>query len=539
MRAILRTRALILAYGLLSATLYCALLPLWEGFDELYHYGYVQYLSETATFPQVGRAQLSRELWTSIDFAPLSHFIQPYIQRPSTSFQDYFRMSDDERRARRAGLDSIELALRREPSPRDNYEVKQAPLTYLLLAPFERLLAAAQLSSRVLALRLLLAISTVVLLWIGVSRLTRRLGLQGAMEDAALLVIFSCQMMYATSCHIANDALMLPWLVFFITSVIDSCQSPTLKQAAATALLMALGLLIKASLLVLLPLTFAAPVVLLFRNRGQFRQAVQLCSVSTGILVALAGPWYLRNLILYHNFTATIDTTSGVGIKELLRVTRALPWRQSIAATAHMALWTGNNSFTSFSALTLNVVLALLAVAALMYAFRARSSASEIVTIAAIVLYCGGLIIIALSFFHVTQGSTIGPMPWYMPVLLAPGIAICFLGLARWQRWGQWIAIATVLLWAYVAAGSWLAKLVPLYGGFEDPHAHPRQLLRWYWEHSAQTDSILSTLCPAPPPVIYALLAGVLSVLLICTVATCFSLSHGRVDPFTARREER
>ena len=101
MSGLARTRALILIYGLVSATFYCALLPLWEGFDELYHYGYVQYLSKTATFPQVGRATLSRELWTSLDFTPVSHFLQPYFQRPTMSFQEYFRLSPGERRAHR------------------------------------------------------------------------------------------------------------------------------------------------------------------------------------------------------------------------------------------------------------------------------------------------------------------------------------------------------------------------------------------------------------------------------------------------------
>ena len=36
----------LLGYGLLNATLYTGLLPLWEGFDEPFHYGYVQHLRE-------------------------------------------------------------------------------------------------------------------------------------------------------------------------------------------------------------------------------------------------------------------------------------------------------------------------------------------------------------------------------------------------------------------------------------------------------------------------------------------------------------
>lgn len=526
MIAIARTRALILIFGVVSAISYCALLPLWEGFDEFYHYGYVQYVSATLTVPALGDAKVSRELWTSLDFTPVSHFLQPYFQRPSISFQEYFRLSREERRVRRAHLEAIDRGLQGQVSPRDNYEAKQAPLTYLLLAPFDRLLASASLPARVLALRLLLALATVTLLWIGTRRLAYRLGLQGAMEAAALFVIFSCQMVYGTCCHIANDALMLPWLVFFLAAVIDFCESPTLGRAAITGLLMAIGLLIKASLLIFVPLAFVAPALLLFRQAVRFQEAARMASISAGMLLALAGPWYVRNLILYHNLTATNDTTAGIGVRELLRAATNLSWRESIAGAAHSALWTGNSSFTTFSASTLNLVLALLAVAVISYGFRARRSAPELVTLAAIALYSAELIIIALSFSLATHGETTAPMPWYMQVLLAPVVAICFLGLARLRTWGKWTAIVTVLLWAYVALASWFAKLVPMYAGFEDPHAHMRQLVSWYLASSAQRNSILSTLCPAPLGILYTLLAAVLGFLVICTVATCFSLSQ-------------
>ena len=529
------TRALILIYAILSAASYCALLPLWEGFDEFYHYGYVQHLSEALTFPVIGEAKISRELWTSLDFTPVSHFLQPYFQRPSTSFEKYFRLSPDQRRTRRAGLDTMDRGLRSQPSPRDNYEVKQAPLTYLLLAPVDRLLASAPLPFRVLTLRLLLGIASVALLWTGTRRLARRLGLDGAMEAAALFVIFSCQMLYGASCHIANDALLLPWLVFFIGAVIACWEAPTVGRAAATGLLMAIGLLIKASTLVLLPLAFVP-------LWGRLVTCGRL-SIGPGMLLALAGPWYLRNVVLYHNLTATNDTTAGLGPKQLLRAAVNLPWRESLAATAHTALWTGNNSFTSFSASTLNIVLALLAVAGVLYGLRARRATPELVTLAAIALYSAGLIITALSFFHATHGQTNAPMPWYMQVLLAPVIAICFLGLARWQPWGKWITIATVLLWAYVAAASWFAKLVPMYAGFVDSRAHLRQLLAWYFQNSAQRNSILSTLCPAPLALLYTLLASLLAALIASAVATCFSLSR---QPFktsiaeqTEAREDR
>jgi hypothetical protein len=510
------TRALILAYGLFSTAFYCALLPLWEGFDELYHYGYVQHVSTTWSIPVVGQAPISRELWNSLDYVGVSHFLQPYFQRPSTKFEDYFRLAAEERVARRHALDSIPSALQREPSPRDNYEAKQSPLAYLLLAPFDYLMATVALSTRVLTLRLLLGIGTILLLWYGTRGLARRLGLSGNMESAALFVIFSCQMLYGATCHIANDALLIPWTVFSLNAVIDSWESPAYQRTALVAILMALGVLIKASLLVFLPLAFAAPVALLVRR----------ASLSAAILAVVAGPWYLRNIILYHNLTGTVDTTSGIRPAEIVRAALAIPWRTSITAMAHTALWTGNNSFTTFSASTLNIVLALLACAAILYVLRCRRTTAELITLAGIALGCIGLALITLIFFAVTQGAINAAMPWYTQILLAPVVLLCFLGLSRWNRWGRWIAIATVLLWSYVAAVSWVAKLVPLYSGFADPHAKPKLLLAWYVHDAAQRDSILSTLCPGPLPLLYVLFFGVLSTLLLIAVVLLKQLAQ-------------
>jgi len=143
-------------------------------------------------------------------------------------------------------------------------------------------------------------------LWIGTRGLARRLGLSEWMEAAALFVIFSCQMLYGASCHISNDALLIPWTVFFLNAVIDSFETPVYRRTALVAILMALGLLIKASLLVFLPLAFAARGALLIRRT----------LLATGILTVLAGPWYLRNVLLYHNLTGTVDTTPGIGPAE-------------------------------------------------------------------------------------------------------------------------------------------------------------------------------------------------------------------------------
>lgn len=81
----------------------------------------------------------------------------------------------------------------------------------------------------------------------------------------------------------------------------------------------------------------------LFRRGSYIRTVVQRAAVSAAILVAIAGPWYFRNLWLYHNLMATVESTSGAGLKQLIAAATALPWGQEHVETARSALWTGNN----------------------------------------------------------------------------------------------------------------------------------------------------------------------------------------------------
>src|SRR5262249_23346152 len=151
----------------------------------------------------------------------------------------------------------------------------------------------------------------------------------------------------------------------------------------------------------------------LWRRRATISQA--LCFAAP--LVLLAGPWYLRNLVLYRNLTATVVQTSSLSIGLVLKTATVVPWLKSSLYMAHSSLWTGNNSFTSFSARTLNVILALLAVSVVLYFVRARRDVAGWIVIAALGLFSCGLALITVAFVADTQGQMFAAMPWYMQVL--------------------------------------------------------------------------------------------------------------------------
>lgn len=73
------------------------------------------------------------------------------------------------------------------------------------------------------------------------------------------------------------------------------------------------------SLLPLVPLALVAPLILVIRRRLPLSTGVKHAFVLAAILGAMAAPWYVRNLLLYHNLTANVEATSGLGAKEMLK----------------------------------------------------------------------------------------------------------------------------------------------------------------------------------------------------------------------------
>jgi len=490
------------------------LLPLWEGFDEAYHYGYVQFVSTHARFPVMGEAKLSREIWHAFELAPVSHYLQPFTKAP-TSFDQYFKLPRVEREARRARLDSLPASEKFEPQQdKGNYEVNQSPLSYLWMAAWDRVLASQPIIVRVLWLRLLCSIPAIALLAHATLLLARQHALSDAVANFVLFCVFSSQMLYGTICHVCNDWLAVPLFAYFIWAAIRAWERMTPRAWAVFGLMLAAALLAKAYFLVL-P-AFAAMVV----AYACWRQRVNVVGIAWFLapVVIFAGPWYIRNLILYGSFSAKAES-AGMGAKQLLDAAIAVPWAQSIAYMAHSSLWTGNNSFTTFSSTTLNLMLTLLAVCIAANFARKRFGAAASLTAASILFFCAALAYVTVAFYAASNGDVWAAVPWYMPVLLVPVMLLAFRGATMAGRAGSWLTGALVMAWGYLLAATYLLKLLPMYAGFEQPRVKIGALWSWYVHGGAQRRDILDTLCLANPTMMMLSIADV--VLLDVALAIC------------------
>src|SRR5439155_26704778 len=129
----MKPRWLLLAYALTNAVLYSMLLPLWEGFDEPFHFGYVQGLVNGEGFPDPRTSRLSQEVGSSLLLAPASLAVKRNLPE-ITSYPEFFRWPEPRRNQAHWQLSHIDPGLRWQPSEFVNYEALQAPLAYAALA---------------------------------------------------------------------------------------------------------------------------------------------------------------------------------------------------------------------------------------------------------------------------------------------------------------------------------------------------------------------------------------------------------------------
>ena len=147
-------RVLFFAYAALNLIAYSMLLPLWEGFDEPFHFGYVQILANRVGFPDPRTSALSEEVASSLLLAPASLSVQRNLP-VVTSYDEFFRRPDSERERIHSELLQIDPRLRRQSSRFLDYEAQQAPLAYEILALPEAALQRTPLPYRVVALRII------------------------------------------------------------------------------------------------------------------------------------------------------------------------------------------------------------------------------------------------------------------------------------------------------------------------------------------------------------------------------------------------
>jgi hypothetical protein len=505
-------RCFLLTCCLLNAVLYSLLMPLWEGFDEPFHFGYIQTIANGDGLPDVGITRLSAEIRASIQIAPTSLSVQRSLHE-GIIYSDYFAWPESQRRQTHESLSQIAPSLRREPSHFLNYEAQQAPLAYLLLAAPEKLLSHVPLPERVVALRIICGIVGSLLLLVGTERVCAQLEMSRFATAAALFCILSTQMTWATLSRVSNDWLAIPLAVWFLAAALSYRKARSLAALIFLSIVLALGLLTKAYFLALVPLA-----LLLCWRRPRKDLAVIFL-----VLAGLAGPWYGRNLIRYHSLTGMQE--SHVNPADALSAVSVADIPSAIDSWARSALWTANNSYRSYSTNTLRILLGFWGFGLLLWCVK-RPRAPEWIVLAHCALFALALLYYVALSYAFLHDPAVRPEPWYSQVLIAPLLVIAFLGAERSGKIGRLVATALVTLFGYILLCTYWVKLIPLYSGFDQRNSFIA-VTRLYLTDSSRILAGLSAASSGPASVILAL-SGFVTVLALVLI---FILLRGAWRP--------
>lgn len=514
-----RLERLVLVLSLLAVVLYASVLPLWEGWDEPFHYGYVENLAVVHRFPILNKSTLTSEISQSLILTPLARFIaEPIVG--GISIEQHHALSTAEKRDMRDRLENISPLTRMVKGGNPNYEAQQAPLAYMALTPFDIVLTRAHLLDRIFWLRIIGAFAAIFLSYAGLRRMCVVFAIRPPFRNALLFCALSSQLLWASIAHVGNDWLAIPLTLWFLVLLTGDASLISLS------LVLAAGLLTKAYFLSFVP------VFVVFTCWRWRKRSVQTKEFLIALLlpVLLAGPWYARNEVLYGTLSGTQESASGITFLQALTAVPHINWFRSALSFFRNSLWIGNWSFTAYSRGTLAIEEILIVGGLLAYLFSPRRASArgrrsaEGWAWAAMVCFVAALFYQTCVTWVHTNGVAASPEPWYWQGVVLFLWGLIFRGLSQRTNGGEslsardWFgriwALLMCLTTAWIAASTFAVKLLPGYGGGVTRGTLPA-VLNWWAAHPADD---LRTITIASPAIVFGLLLAYLAVLIVVVV---------------------
>ena len=473
--------------------LHVLVVPMWEGFDEPFHYAYVQYIAEHRTLPPLSAPSVSQEVLKSLQRFPTTYHLSHLAPM---RFKDFWALSEtDELRLRRS-LDLLEPASKYQLTDLVNYETQQPPLYYVLCIPVYLISRHLPLVDRVFLLRAFSLLLGALSLPLGYL-LARRVFKDNL---AALVPVFMALFpnYYVFVARVTNDALAIVMLPLLILATGRLQKSIPPAKSLSVGCLLGLGLLTKGYFLTAVPVPLV--MVLLKRRRGEISSRTCVLALILVLIPAalLAGWWYMRNYL-------EVGTFSGL---TYMRITSSLPLIAWINALPHLRLgqfgkllfelhlWAGNWSFRMVSRTFyyfFEVLYALCGVGIIRLLLRNRSMLEQesdqnrecraylMTSIGFFLSFLAGMfyhrwsVTVAGLFVDRQWFGAIGSEGWYLNVLLPVEAILLFLGLQGLVAMrGARVASVTLLglFFALDQVALWNRE-IPYYAGLSIRVAHP------------------------------------------------------------------
>lgn len=486
---------------LLRGAFYCLEQPIWEGFDEWAHFGYIQHLGQYGHLPS-RTEPVSDELRRSLELAPLSAAAADN-SRESVTHDEFWRLSPEDRLAREREVEELRPSFTSSHLGKQvlrQYEAQQAPLYYLLLAPVYLSLKNTSLPAQVFALRLasLLICATGIMLC---CELAMQVPASRRAAIPIVLLLSSWPGFLIDVSRIGNDVLALTLGSAYTLCLFRIVRADSkLRDWMLAGAVLGAALLAKSYILALVPLLPAVVLVEAVRCKSSLSSACRGLVVALAFASLIAGWWYVENYRTTGTFSGEqIDAAAAhIGFGGKLKAVQSVKWLRVLDAAATTHIWTGGWSFLNvrswmyrvFEGLAIAAGVGLAALAARWFRkvyHRGLSLRDECLFLAACayLFFCSTLAYLAIVVY-LTRGVSTAP-GWYLDALVgveAVLLASGFTGLVGTRRAAGCVAVAAALSCAFdlytvhfVSVPYYTGLTVHLHSGFVSSF-HPVAALR-------------------------------------------------------------
>jgi 4-amino-4-deoxy-L-arabinose transferase-like glycosyltransferase len=453
--------------------------PMWEGFDEPFHYAYLQYIAEHGELPPLNAPSVSQEILESLQLHPTTHWLSALTP---------IRL--------RQSLISIERSSRFQLTDLNNYETQHPPLYYLLCVPVYLLGRDLPLIERVFLIRVFSLLLAALSLPLGYL-LARRIFKSGyAVLVPAFMALFPNYYVFVG--RVTNDAfaVVLFPLLILVSGKLQEKSSATVELLSLGCLL-GLGLLTKAYFLSAVPVLLL--IVLLRRLRGESTSKVWGFEMFLLLLppALLAGWWYWKYLA-YGTFSglSRTGTISSLPLSAWIKALPHLRLGQSGKAIFQLHLWAGNWSVRGVSESLyqlFGVVYALCGLGIIRLYVKNRLvddlesdqdresrrylmiSTYFFLSFLAGLFYLQWVYAVAGTFIDRQFFVHLGSGGWYLNVLLPVEATLVFLGIRGLvgKQMSRGASLTVLVLFALLDQIALWSRQIPYYAGLSIRIAHP------------------------------------------------------------------
>jgi hypothetical protein len=467
----------------LRGLFYAAILPVWEGYDEPYHFASIQYVVANGKPPSL-QTRISREVSASFHVLPLPWMLRLHgISPPVYTHDDFWKLTADQRAELQKSLHQIPRDWANEPSREAllNYEAQQPPLYYFLFSIPLRLAQDRSLESRVLILRLISIVVASFALPIGYLIVKRVTG----QSTIALAIVGLATMMpelFIDISRVGNECLALFIYTGVIYLAVRVVEGPgQFHKVPFLGCLVGSGLLTKAYFVTALPAVLALALWCYWKWPRERRQLLSFSAIGLVSIFVIAGPWYWH----VHHLTGSwsglaresIVSSSPLGMmSQILHVN----WISGIKSIVLSHIWFGAWSFLRVPEgwyAVFGIIFAFASLGLLVSLYRhfkrkdygRLSVAPSTGRLVVLLSFCGffGLGLgydILLTYVSVGVSSSTG---WYMYCLIVPELLLLYYGLQAVlpRRAHAWILPSLTTAFFLLDAYGIYFLLVPYYTG--------------------------------------------------------------------------